>query len=261
MHWPHQMNCSELIVNCRCLMQSVSEPHFSANFSDNQSIVREHTSLEITCSVSYVGNLLPVFRCQPSAAQKLLQFNRTQFDSHKLGETVVTMFVHVYRHVIDVGRELDGTPLTCTMKFTHNNISDVESPAYNFTWNSNRLVVECQFITKTSSAGCSTHQWPSEGPSLYSQYHLTPSKLRKMLMCNPSQSISRVLKFLVWSWSQPTLVTRTHMEKWRSRCTLGAPGGINYKYLYSSHCLQDYREIPTIKPMFLYRGTQVDQCQ
>jgi len=153
---------SILRAGCHCIsypsvcffLNLVSKPHCAANLSEGQYTVEELTSLQITCGISYVGNLLPVFRCQPSAGQQPQQFISSQSDVLKLGENVVTTrtVTFVYVHVINVIRQLSGTSLTCTMEFNYDPISVANPQVYDFTWKSDPLVVTCEFITPASSA-------------------------------------------------------------------------------------------------------------
>jgi len=131
----------------------VSRPHCSAIFADDQSAVHELTSLEITCNVSYVGRLQPLFHCQPSAAEQPHQFENIRLDDLLVGSTEVrtrTVTVH-YNHVINVTRFLNGTLLTCKMDFVHDSLSDATPPTNNFIWNSDPLVVTCKFVAFPSS--------------------------------------------------------------------------------------------------------------
>jgi len=150
------VNISASILNCVYLSsQQVSKPHCSATFDELNS------PQQVTCSVSYVGDLLPVFRCQPSAAQQPQQFINTSLVSRPLGMTHATnrIVTFVFVQVINGTRWLSGTPLTFTMEFTHTNLSDAEPPAYDFTWNyvfhtenTNKLctLVSSTFITVLS---------------------------------------------------------------------------------------------------------------
>ena len=123
------------------------------NLTDvNQSRVDELDSVQVSCRVTFVSYLQPVFRCQPEAVQPPRQSIEITKVSHLLGEVNVTspLVTFIHDHVITVTRQQNGVPLTCTMEMTSYSIPGVKPAVYSSTWTSSPLVVICEFVFRVT---------------------------------------------------------------------------------------------------------------
>ena len=109
--------------------------------------------MQVSCRVTFVGYVQPVFRCQPEATQQTRQSINNTTVSHSLGETNVTFTIvtHTHDYVITVTRQQNEVPLTCTMEMTSDIIPGLKPAVFVYKWSSEPLVVTCEFVLRVTN--------------------------------------------------------------------------------------------------------------
>ena len=114
---------------------SGAPPGCRDNISEEKRSMEEFDSVELNCSVeSYKGNWRPVFQCQPET-----MYSETREASNG---------AVVYRHKINVTRDMNNKSFTCSMLLTKRfnvNNETIDIDYAKDIWTSQPIVVKCKF--------------------------------------------------------------------------------------------------------------------
>ena len=111
----------------------------------NQNQLQQNETIDVTCNVTYSGNLHPDFHCQPTPNHTV-----DDFDNSTLVSRVVKHFQYY------VTGELNGQQISCSATFGEAEVisDDLRS---KITWKSPALDIFCKFVILKLllKAGCS----------------------------------------------------------------------------------------------------------